>query len=122
MMRGESPFHPTAGSRIKEYYDVFADTQWLQRWVKMEVIRLACIPYQDKILREEYTPLRSVLHVDGVQQVGSERAGDWITFRFLLTVSGIGRWEREIPICVPQGQVQLRPKPWDHLVSDLTKF
>lgn len=121
MMRGESPFHPKAGSRIKEYYDAFANTPWLQRWVKMEVIRLACIPYQDYVLRTEYTPLQSVLHVDDVHQVGSERTGNWITFRFSLTVSGVGRWEREIRICVPQGQVQLRPQGWEHLGPDLTK-
>ncbi len=120
MMRGESPFHPRAGSRIKEYYDAFVDTPWFQRCVKMEVIRLASIPYQDDALRTEYTPLQSVLHVDDVRQVGTERAGNWITFRFLLTVSGIGQWEREIPICIPQGKVQLQPEAWSHLGSDLT--
>jgi hypothetical protein len=120
MMRGESPFHPKAGSRIKEYYDAFEGTPWLQRWVKMEVIRLACVPYQDDVLHTEYTPLQSVLHVDDVRQVGGERTGDWIPFHFSLTVSGVGRWERDISICVPQGDVQLRPQGWGQLGPDPT--
>lgn len=121
MMRGESPFHPKAGSRIKEYYDAFAGTPWLQRWVKMEVIRLASIPYQDNVLHSEYTLLQSVLHVDDVCQIGDERTGDWVPFHFSLTVAGVGRWERDISICVPQGDVQLRPLGWGELGPDLTR-
>ena len=119
MMRGESPLHPKAGSRIKEYYDAFEGSPWLQRWVKMEVIRLACIPYQDDVLRSEYTPLQSVLHVDDVRQVDGERTGDWVPFHFSLTVFGVGQWEQDISICVPREDVQLRPQGWEQLGPDL---
>jgi hypothetical protein len=115
MLQGESPFHPKAGSRIKEYFDTFEGSPWLQRWVKLEVIRLASIPYRDTLLSKEYTPLQSVLHVNDVEQLDATRTGDWLKFRFLLDVQGIGPWEQEIEIFVPQGESQPRPAPWGQL-------
>lgn len=115
MLQGESPFHPKAGSRLKEYFDAFEDSPWLQRWVKLEVIRLACIPYRDTTLNREYTPLQSVLHVNDVQQVDATRTGDWLKFRFSLDVQGVGPWEQEIEIFVPQGEIQPRPAGWEQL-------
>ena len=112
MLQGESPLHPRAGSRLKEYFDAFEDSPWLQRWVKLEVIRLACIPYRDIILNKEYTSLQSVLHVNDVKQVDATRTGDWLKFRFSLDVQGVGLWEREIEIFVPQGEIQPRPAGW----------
>ena len=115
MLQGESPLHPRAGSRLKEYFDAFEDSPWLQRWVKLEVIRLACIPYRDIILNKEYTSLQSVLHVNDVKQVDATRTGDWLKFRFSLDVQGVGPWEREIEIFVPRGENQPRPAGWEQL-------
>jgi hypothetical protein len=116
MLRGESPFNPKAGSRMKEYFDAFADSPWLRRWIKLEVIRMACVPYRDPVLKAAYTPLQSVLHVNQVEQIDTERTGDWLKFRFELDVRGVGPWEREIDIFVPDGDAPLQPAIWDDLV------
>lgn len=115
MLQGESPFHPKAGSRLKEYFDAFENSPWLQRWVKLEVIRLACIPYRDIVLKTQYTPLQSVLHVNDVKQVDAVRTTDWLKFSFSLDVQGVGPWERDIEIFVPRGEIQPRPAGWEQL-------
>ncbi|MGT2455443.1 hypothetical protein ACU4GI_20300 [Cupriavidus basilensis] len=116
MLQGESPLDPKAGSRLKEYFDDFEDSPWLQRWIKLEVIRLACVPYRDRLLDTAYTLLQSVLHVDEVEQLASERTGDWQEFRFKLDVEGVGPWEQVIPIFVPRGDIPRRHPMWDQLL------
>jgi len=103
MLKGESPFHPKAGSRLKEYFDAFEDSPWLARWVRLEVIRLASIPYRDPIGGQGYTPLQCVLHVEEVARLESVRTEDWMRFKFGLNVQGVGQWECELPIFVPRG-------------------
>ncbi|WP_145929432.1 hypothetical protein [Pandoraea pnomenusa] len=115
MLQGESPFHPKAGSRIKEYFDEFEDTPWLERWVKLEVVRLSCVPYQDRTQGTVYTLLQSILHVHKVEQLTSERTDNWHKFRFSLDVEGVGPWEQVIPIFVPRGDIPPKPPGWEHL-------
>lgn len=103
MLLGESPMHPKVGSRFKEYFDAFEDSPWLSRWIRLEVIRLACVPYNDPLGDRRYTQLQCVLHVDEIEQLDAERAGDWVKFRFKLDVKGVGPWECQIPIFVPKG-------------------
>jgi len=45
LIQDKSPFYPKAGNCIKEYFDIFDDSPWILRWVKLEVIRQACIHY-----------------------------------------------------------------------------
>lgn len=113
MMQGESPFHPKAGSRLKEYFDAFEKSPWLQRWVKLEVVRLACIPYYDRAQRTVYPLIPSVLQVLEVEQVSPERTTQWQDFRFKLDVQGVGAWEQVISIFVPQGERPLTPPGWE---------
>ena len=114
LLKGESPLHPDAGSRLKEYFDSFEDSPWLQQWVKLEVIRMACVPYNDRTLNQIYTLLPSIRHVDAVEQLVVERNScDWLPFRFKLDVAGVGPWEQVIPICVPRGEMPQRPPGWD---------
>ena len=115
LLQGESPMHPKAGSRIKEYFDEFEDSPWLERWIKLEVIRMSCVPYQDRIHKTAYTLLQSVLHVEKVEQL-AERTGNWLKFRFKLDVQGVGPWEHIIPIFVPRGNLPPRPPGWDQFV------
>lgn len=115
MLQGESPFHPKAGSRIKEYFEEFEDSLWLQRWVKLEVVRMACVPYDDRAQNTTYTLIPSVLRVYDVEALPSERVTNWRDFRFKLDVQGIGPWEQVIPIFVPQGDRRQRPSAWDQL-------
>lgn len=103
-LRGEMLFDQAFGSRIKEYFDLFRDSPWFLRLIKLEVIRLACVPYFDASSKRAYTPLQSVLRVQSVEQLTDQRNGDWLPFRFLLEIEGVGSWMRDIPIFVPIGQ------------------
>lgn len=105
MLLGESPFHPKAGSRLKEYFDAFEDSPWLPRLVRLEVIRLACIPLRDRANRCDYTPLQCVLCVEEIEQLDAARTTGWVKFRFKLDVKGVGQWECQIPIFIPLGNI-----------------
>ncbi|HVV67973.1 MAG TPA: hypothetical protein VHE99_02895 [Gammaproteobacteria bacterium] len=102
-LRGEMPLHLTFGSRIKEYFDKFQNSPWLSRLIKLEVIRLACLPSDDSIT-QQHTSLRCVRRVLRVEQLPSEQGGDWLLFSFDLELEGVGSWQCEIPIFVPSGE------------------
>ncbi|MDD5409807.1 MAG: hypothetical protein PHF31_00090 [Methylobacter sp.] len=102
--RGEMQFNPIFGTRIKEYFDLFRDSPWLLRLINLEVIRLACVPYYDSITKQDYTPLQSVLRVQSIEQLSSGQNGNWLPFRFLLEIEGVGSWQHDIPIFAPTGE------------------
>ena len=66
-IRGEMDFHPTIGSRVKEFIDDFKETPWLEKLIKLEVIRLACIPILDLFEDKLHTPLNCVKSVKDIQ-------------------------------------------------------
>ncbi|WMY11105.1 hypothetical protein [Paraburkholderia phenoliruptrix] len=101
-MRGESPYDPTFGSRIATFFEQLEGTPWLPRLIMLEVIRLACIPWRDKILGEVHTPMQSVRRIRSVQQLEASSSADWRRFRFALDVEGVGPWQCDVPIFVPQ--------------------
>jgi len=101
--RGEMSFHPTFGTRIKEYFDLFRDSPWLPHLVKLEVIRMACVPIDDLITGSSYTALRSVSRVRGIEQLPSHQKENWIPFRLHLDIEGIGPWQCDLPIFIPLG-------------------
>jgi phage baseplate assembly protein W len=103
-LRGEVLFHRNFGTRIKEYFDDLKGSPWLPRLVKLEVIRLACIPYSDPVGLREYTPMHSVKRVRSVDRIASDAEADWQPFRFLLEVEGVGPWQCDISIFIPRGQ------------------
>lgn len=107
-LRGEMLFNSTFGSRIQEYFQLFRDSPWLMRLIKLDVIRLACVPYYDAIMKRSYTAFQSVLRVQSVEQLTRERSGDWLPFRFVLDIEGVGSWERDITVFVPQGPLAAR--------------
>ena len=45
----------------------------------------------------------SVSRVHDVEMLSSDPAKDWFPFRFLLTVEGVGQWQRDISIFIPNG-------------------
>ena len=120
-LRGESLFNPTFGTRIKEYFDLFQASPWLSRLIKLEVIRMACVPYNDSILKRAYTPLQSVLHVWGIEQLPSEQTGDWLPFRFYLEVEGVGPWQHDISLFVPNGETPKSKWPPGIMQSDVRR-
>lgn len=102
-LKGEMPFNPTFGTRIKEYFDLFKDSPWLPRLIKLEAIRMASIPYRDTLNSEPYTPLRCVLRVRNIEQL-PDRLGDWTPFRFNLDLEGVGAWQTDLPVFIPYGE------------------
>jgi hypothetical protein len=101
-MREESAYDPTFGSRIATFFEQLEGTAWLPRLIMLEVIRLACIPWRDKILDEEHTPMQSVRRVMNIEQVEASSSADWRRFRIALDVEGVGPWQCDVPVFVPQ--------------------
>jgi hypothetical protein len=99
---GESPFYPSVGSRLTEYFELFRDSVWFAHMLKLEVIRQASIPYDDPVMKQRYTPLMSIRCVHSVTIVGHDERKDWTILNFRLEVEGVGHWERDIPIFIPQ--------------------
>lgn len=113
-IRGESPFYPSAGTRLKEYFDEFENSPWLVHWLKLEVIRQSCIPYHDRVLKNTSTPLECVNKVYDVRP-GTHNSENWREFYFELDVEGIGVWKETLSIFVPQGDMPPKPKGWGNL-------
>lgn len=97
-IRGEIFNRPTRGTRIAEYSKAFSNSPWLTRLIKLETIRMACIPYSDYETESMTTPLMSVLKVESVELLSPANADGFSLFRFHLDVQGIGKWSEEIPI------------------------
>jgi hypothetical protein len=108
MHRGESPFHRDFGVRFDEFFEAFRDTPWLDRLMKLEVVRQAAIPYHDAVLGREYTPLQCVERVRKIEVVSVATNGR-IPIRCELDVAGVGRWVREIRIIAPGAHRLERP-------------
>lgn len=100
--RGESPFHSDFGSRLGEYYHLFGQTPWLERLIKLEMIRLASIPYRQSSPPQEYTPFQCVDRVISVELLADEPTKQWMPSRVQLDVVGLGRWTDDIPLFIPQ--------------------
>jgi hypothetical protein len=101
---GESPFHPDSGTRFGEYYRLLRGSPWFERFLKLEIIRQAAIPYTDSILNQQNTPLQCVERVFGIEILASAPIKNWLPVRLDLDVKGIGRWQHELSIYIPQDQ------------------
>jgi len=102
MIQGESLFHPNYGSRLNQFYKDYKGTPWLSSLFKLDVIRLASIPYSDSFSsNESYLPLSCVNHVDAIQIIESERKDKWVPIDFHLEIEGLGKWNKRISIFVP---------------------
>jgi hypothetical protein len=99
MRRGESPFHRDFGSRLAEYWDNYMGSPWLEELLKLDVVRLASIPYADPVVTETYTPLMCVERVKRVAVVGdlNERR---LPVHLELEVTGLGTWSRDLAVFV----------------------
>lgn len=100
LKRGESPFHPEFGSRIGEYFEAFHGTHMLEKFIKLDLIRLAAIPYQGQTGRRPYTPLHCIERVRNVEVPSETLIDKRLVIRLDLDVAGIGRWRCELPILV----------------------
>jgi hypothetical protein len=99
--RGESPFHPDYGVRLAEFFDAFRGSPWLGQLLKLEVTRQASIPYHDRLLNREYTPLHCIEKVRSLVLLADDAINGWMPVRVDFDVCGVGRWEHELSICLP---------------------
>ncbi|WP_035210657.1 HNH endonuclease [Acidithiobacillus thiooxidans] len=99
--RGESPFHQDFGTRFAEYYNLLVGSPWFARYLKLEVIRQAAIPYTDLTNDQQHTPLRCVKRVYGVEVLASTPTNNWLPIRVDLDVNGVGRWRNNLSVYIP---------------------
>lgn len=99
MRRGESPFHADFGSRLAEIWTNYLGSPWLEELLKLDVIRLASIPYADPILGQAYTPLHCVDRVARVAVIG-ELKDRRLPVRLNLQIAGLGPWCRDLAVHV----------------------
>jgi hypothetical protein len=100
LLRGESPLHPKAGTRCVEYFSLFRGSPWLEKLLKLEVIRLSAIPYYDPLLRTEYTLLQCVERVRDMRILAEDSTDRRLPIRVDLDVKGVGRWSCDIWVLV----------------------
>ncbi|OCX76116.1 hypothetical protein A6M27_03480 [Acidithiobacillus thiooxidans] len=113
--RGESPFHRDFGTRFAEYYNLLAGSPWFDRYVKLEVIRQAVIPYTDLTNNRQYTPLLCVERVFGVEILASAPTNNWLPIRVDLDVKAVGRWQCNLSVYIPSEPI--RRTSFDELLT-----
>ena len=114
LRRGERPFNPAYGSRLAEYWELYLGSPWLGELLKMEVIRLASIPYRDAVLPQQSpeTPLACVEKVHQVVVLG-EIENNRLPVRLDLQVAGVGKWTRETAVYIACGDDRpVQPANW----------
>ena len=104
--RGESPFHRDFGTRFAEYYNLLAGSPWFDRYLKLEVIRQATIPYIDPTNNRQYTPLLCVERVFGVEVLASAPTDNWLPIRVDLDVKGVGKWQHELSVYISSESIR----------------
>ena len=104
--KGESPFYRDFGTRLTEYYNLLSGSPWLERYLKLEIIRQAAIPCIDTINKRQFTPLLCVERVHGIEVLADAPTKNWLPVRVALDVKGVGRWQHELSVCVPQEPVK----------------
>lgn len=114
--KGESPFHRDFGTRFAEYHRLLSGSPWFEHILKLEIIRQAAIPYIDPLDNRQYTPLLCVERVFGVELLANSPTNNWLPIRVDLEVKGLGRWQKELSVCVPKEPVN-RPSIDDLLAG-----
>ncbi|MPQ72651.1 hypothetical protein [Acetobacter senegalensis] len=113
--KGESPLHRDFGTRFAEYYNLLSGSLWLDRYLNLEVIRQASIPYIDPTNNQQYTPLLCVERVFAIKILSDTPTKNWLPIRVDLSVKGLGRWQHDLSVCIPQEPI--RRWSFDELLS-----
>ena len=107
LQKGEILFHRDLGTRIAEYFALLCDLPWFEYLFKLEVIRQAAIPHIDDLSGQEFTPLQCVERVRNVEILAKTPVNQWLPIRVDFEVKGVGQWQSELSICVPQEAYQI---------------
>jgi len=101
MMQGEAIFARDAGARLQEYFYRYRGSPHLLSMLKLDLIRLAAIPYHDGTLQRQYTPLHCVERVWSMKLLAAEPDGDRIPMLLDLEIKGLGRGEYTVSVLMP---------------------
>lgn len=101
MQRNESVFSPDYGVRFFEYFEEFKGSPWLTPLMKLDLIRMAAIPYSDRVLKRQSTPLCCVTRVRHFELVSEVVTDHRLTVRLELEIDGLGEWKHEMMIYMP---------------------
>jgi hypothetical protein len=104
--KGESPFHKDSGTRFAEYYRLLSGSPWFEHFLKLEVIRQSAIPYIDPIMNRQYTALQCVERVFAIKILADAPTNNWLPVRVELEVKGLGRWQHDLSVYIPQEPIQ----------------
>jgi len=96
--KGEMWFHPSFGVRFAEYAHLYEGSVWLPHFIKMEVIRMASIPFSEPGSAPEAPPLQCIRRVHRVDATNHPRDDHWHPFHFELEIEGWGDWKGDVPI------------------------
>jgi hypothetical protein len=100
MAIGDWVFHPRAGSRVSQFYHDYGGSPWFERFIKMDMIRLASIITGDKLDKSDVPPLRYVNVVRGIEVMDLNLVEQKLPLRVQLDLNGYGLWEQEIRVFI----------------------
>jgi hypothetical protein len=72
------------------------------------LVGVGAIPYHDTIQNRDYTPLQCIERVRGVEVLDEAPKDKRLPIRLDLEVQGIGRWEAELPLYLPDKAARQR--------------
>lgn len=104
LIKGESPFHLQAGSRLQEYYWKFDKDTRRENFLKLEIIRQAAIPYSGPGKEAEHTPLWCVERVQSVKILADDPVEGRVVLALELDIKGLGRVEQKVSIIMPPAE------------------
>ena len=97
---GEAMFAPLIGTHISQFFKDYAGTPWLSRFIKMEIIRLASIPIEDRLSRTNMTPLRCVNRVGAVEIPSEELKNQRLSVSICLDLESLGAWSGVVAVFI----------------------
>jgi hypothetical protein len=101
MQRGENVFNPDAGMRFFEYFEDFNGSPWLGWLMTLDVIRQASIPYTNKFMPRQSTPLRCVTRIKSFELLSETPINNRLPVRVDFEVQGLGSLQQEFSIYMP---------------------
>ena len=100
--KGEIAWAPTIGSRLAEFFYLYAGSPWFDRLVKTEVIRLSSIPVRDAASEEPRTHLECVERVVSVRLLAPHPVNSRIPVEVVLDIKGVGLWTATLRLFVKE--------------------
>lgn len=97
--RGEMCSAPTFGTRLWQLVAALGPSGWIERLMRLETIRMACIPFDDAILGISNTPLQCVRAVRTLTLKSMRDSR--VACHLELDVESVGRWTGDIWVFVP---------------------